>query len=655
MHKSIEAKEDSLLELASLLLCYGLAVAVIATMRIEVAILLMGTLSLMAYSGKRRFWVCWSLALLATIVATGFVFTGAISDAWGMAGETGPTWTQVFSGPSVAWVAACLVLMMQAIMRLQKEAHEAGQIRFPVADVSPLSVAAQDVGQQSESANDSQMTFELADDIEMLDATDMHSSIGLHAGNVDKIQHSRFSLEATEVEELVQTIGVAGDFDQDQLQLIDDSLKRAVFKRESDVADLLPPGSQVGQYTIEKLLNQGGGGRVYVASHNESDQLVALKILKSRKLDSRFRREMSLVQKLAHPNIVVAYEVDEHCGVPYIVMELLSGTDLHAHVRDEGPVPYVTSLNWMLQAARALSHADERGLTHRDVKPGNLIQHRDNVLKLTDLGLAVFKTADRDSLSNCITRDAAVVGTLEFMAPEQAKSLASADVRSDIFGLGATWYYLLAGHSHLSGSNLKEQLTALLVDRNFIPIKDGLIPPRAMKILERMTAYDPADRFQAWDDVIAAILSLSDDSDSHNSPSVQVLLIEDNADDVVLTTRMLGEMNHSVVVHEASTLAEATELLTGPIAFDLILLDLQLPDSMGIETVHAVRQVDSTSPLVVLSGFGDTSTGLACEAAGANAYTRKNALDVHELERIIFVTRSRFEANVAVGVSKRVV
>ena len=491
---------------------------------------------------------------------------------------------------------------------------------------------------------DSQQTCDLSDLANESEETDIHSGVYTSISNcIDGGPRSPFSLQSDEIDRVLSSLRVEGDFSDLQLRLLDETLRRTIFRRGSDDADLLDPGRKLGSYTIKKLLNQGGGGRVYVAQHNPSDQLVALKVLRSRKLNSRFRREMSLVEKLAHPNIVVAYEVDEQDGVPFIAMELLSGVDLHAQIRAEGAVDYPTSLNWILQAARALAHADERGLTHRDVKPGNLILHRDNVLKLTDLGLAVLRSSERDSISEFVTQDAAVVGTLEFMAPEQAKSLASADARSDIFGLGATWFFLLEGKAQLPGKTMKDQLSALLVDRKFHVLSDNVMPANARAVIDRMIAFDPNDRFQNWSDVIEALLALSNDSDSNDSPSIRVLLVEDNADDIVLTTRMLSKMNHSVLVQEATTFAEAKDLLAQGLSFDVILADLQLPDTTNLGTVKALRACDATTPLIVLSGFSDDSIGQACIDAGADAYASKDDLTVHELERAIFITRSQCE------------
>ncbi|MGB7344202.1 MAG: protein kinase [Pirellulaceae bacterium] len=600
--------------------CLALSILCVTTQRIEVAIVLLGIVLVLFRSSDRFFWVAWSSALLASVVAV------AVSAfALGASGSVG-----FLQGPTVSWLAVAIVLAGHGI------AH--GRRWRRATTTAPV----------HEGDCDMQETFDLSCEVEMLCGTDLHESVSskMQTASRESVA-TNYRLSALDIEELLGSIRNAGKFDDVQIRLVHDVLKQAVFQPNADCADLLLPGSVVGKYTIESLLNQGGGGRVYAARHEEHEQIVALKVLKSRKLNSRFRREMSLVQKLAHPNIVVAYEVDEHEGVPFIAMELLAGADLHAHVRDHGPVPYDTTLNWILQAARALAHADERGLTHRDVKPGNLILHRDNVLKLTDLGLAVLKSHDCNDSSEFITHDAAVVGTLEFMAPEQAKSLASADARSDIFGLGATWFFLLEGKSHLRGKSLKEQLGALLVERSFLSLTDGLMPWNARAVLDRMVAYDPADRFQTWDELIEALSSLAGNTDSNESPCINVLLIEDNEDDVVLTTRLLSKMNQSVSIHEANTLRQAKELLQGDIKFDLVLLDLQLPDSFGLGTVHAVRDCDPDTPVVVLSGYADASTGQACIAAGASAFTSKDALSVHELERTIFVTRSRCEASAA--------
>jgi serine/threonine protein kinase len=632
MPPSSDNSGESRLSRLPIVICTVLAALMIATRRIEFAILLLGLLAVSRRKTEDSCWRFWAVGFASISITT--ILVAASQTGEHVPPEhmpPGSRTTYMFTNTLTPWLAACVIPIIQGYLRWKV------QRRTPRSEQTLLSAETPDF--------DSQQTFDILHVPDESEDTEIQGSLYTDFSHHTLSQpKSRFNLRPAEVDRLVNSLRRDGDFSDVQLRLLTDSLRQTIFRHPSDVTDLLTPGRELGSYTIKKLLNQGGGGRVYVAQHKLSDQLVALKVLKSQKLSSRFRREMSLVEKLAHPNIVVAYEVDEQDGFPFIAMELLSGVDLHAHVRAEGRTDYATSLSWILQAARALAHADERGLTHRDVKPGNLILHRDNVVKLADLGLAVLRSSESDSVSEFVTQDAAVVGTLEFMAPEQAKSLSSADARSDIFGLGATWFFLLEGKTQLPGHTLKAQLSALLVDRNFHLLSEGVMPAHARKVIDRMIAFDPEDRFQDWNEVIEALLALSDDADSSHAPSIQVLLIEDNEDDVVLTTRLLSKMNHSVLVHEATTFTQAKELLSQRIQFDVILSDLQLPDSAGLDTVKAIRECDPSTPLVILSGFSDASIGQACIDAGANAFASKNDLNVHELERTIFITRSQCES-----------
>ncbi|WP_160168287.1 protein kinase domain-containing protein [Novipirellula maiorica] len=434
-------------------------------------------------------------------------------------------------------------------------------------------------------------------------------------------------------------------FSRSQLALVEKEIADAMAQDSQMDWSIngLPRGAEIGEYIIDGLLSEGGAGQVYRAAPVSGGDFVAVKVLRDIHLSERFRREMELVGKLAHPNIVVAYEVGEHDGMLYIVMEQLAGPDLSVYVRLNGPLSWQDSVDVILQAARALEHAHQRGLVHRDVKPGNLVRDGDRRIKVTDLGLAVL-TADRDvkKARDFRTGIEMVAGTLDFMAPEQARSLSSATELSDIYSLGATWFYLLTGGSRVPGESANEKLTSLLVDKAFQKLPTENLPDALPEVFERIVAYRPDDRYQSMAEVIAALESLRpSDATASAKHAVKVLVVEDNQDDLFLTVEMLRRMNKSIVVHKAFTLEHAIRERQSHESLDLVLLDLQLPDSSGVETVQQFRAAAPDVPIVVLTGQEDVQVGRECIEAGADNFASKNDLNAAFLERLIFITLSR--------------
>ncbi|MCR9294573.1 MAG: protein kinase [bacterium] len=366
-----------------------------------------------------------------------------------------------------------------------------------------------------------------------------------------------------------------------------------------------------------------------------------IKILENMRMSRRFRREMDLVQKLAHPNIVTAYEVDDYQGIPYIAMELLEGPDLNALVEQAGRLAWLESTRAIVQISRALVHAHERELTHRDIKPGNILRNGRGCVKLVDLGLAAMRrTGDETDLLDA-TQEAQVAGTLPFMAPEQASSLTTADKQSDIYSLGATWFYLLTGKSRLPGKTLAEQFSNLLVTRKFRKLPDDRLPVDLMRIYERMVAYSPADRYTSTRQLNYDLeCGLRSCGYSVLSNKITVLVIEDSQLDMLRTLEILRKTNTCLSLHQATTLREGLNVYRYS-KIDLALLDLTLPDSDGIETVRRFRKVAPEVPVVVLSGNSDPSLFEACLQAGCSGFIPKFELTAHKIERLIFVTLSK--------------
>ena len=411
-------------------------------------------------------------------------------------------------------------------------------------------------------------------------------------------------------------------------------------------------GSRVGDFQIESLLGEGGAGHVFRArSLVDPTSCVALKLIKQVRSSSRFRREMELVQRLAHPNVVIAYEVGEQGDMLFIAMEELSGPDLHQHVAQLGPLDWRETISYMIDAASGLEHAHQRGLIHRDVKPGNLVLDAGRV-KIADLGLAVLTEEYEDAFLEIgessqpqprfHTQEEMLCGTADFMAPEQARSLDSASIQSDIYGLGATWFYLMTGTSRVTGRRMRDKVVNLIRGVGLKPLPETVATPAVRSVCEKMFAYRPDDRYRSMTEVKLALQTLAPDSPSSGPKScINVMIVEDDQDDLVLTVEMLQRGNKAVNVVAFNKLSDAIAIPGNTPKLDLVLLDLQLPDSQGVNTVSSARARFPDVPVIVLTGQEDVTVGKACIAAGADDFACKNDLTPHLLERIIFVTLSR--------------
>ena len=259
-------------------------------------------------------------------------------------------------------------------------------------------------------------------------------------------------------------------------------------------------GFFLGKYKLLDHLGTGGMSRVYLGEHVLMQRRVAIKVLpKDRVEDSsylaRFHREAQAAAALDHRNIVRAYDIDNVGDVHYIVMEYIEGRDLQQMVKDGGPMDYVAAADYIRQAAEGLAHAHQSGLIHRDVKPGNLLVDQKNVVKILDLGLARFIDEQKASLT--VAFDENVLGTADYLAPEQALDSHRVDARADIYGLGCSLYFLLTGHPPFVGGTLAQRLMmhqkqpppSILLDRPDAPAD-------LVEICMKMLAKKPGDRYQ---------------------------------------------------------------------------------------------------------------------------------------------------------------
>ena len=302
---------------------------------------------------------------------------------------------------------------------------------------------------------------------------------------------------------------------------------------------------QLGRYQLLEELGAGGMGKVYKALHTKLDRVVAVKVLNTTRLGdhdavARFEREMKVIGRLQHPHIVHATDADQADGVHYLVMELVDGIDLSQLSRRMGPLPVAEACELIRQAACGLQYVHEHRLVHRDIKPSNLMfavrspeagvesgaqegirtgSALDSgssapIVKILDLGLALFS---REGGGEELTSAGQVMGTIDYMAPEQFEDTHGVDIRADIYSLGATLYKLLTGHAPFSsgkyGSSLAKIVAVARDEAPSVSTRRADLPARLVAIIDRMCSRDPAKRFQAPADVAVAIGKFARDAD----------------------------------------------------------------------------------------------------------------------------------------------
>jgi serine/threonine-protein kinase len=253
----------------------------------------------------------------------------------------------------------------------------------------------------------------------------------------------------------------------------------------------------IGSYVVLAPLGGGGMGQVVRARHRVMNRDVALKLIRQDHRDSadtlqRFRREICLLADLRHPYIVQAYDAGQVGDTWFLAMELLEGTDLDRLVRGRGPLPSAEACDYLRQGALGLHHAHQRGLVHRDVKPSNLFLTREGI-KVLDLGLA--RPRHDDARLGDLTRANAVMGTPDYLAPEQALDPRRADARSDVYGLGCTLYFLLTGRPPFPEGTLAQKLLHhQQTEATPAELLRPDMPPALGPLLRQMLAKQPERR-----------------------------------------------------------------------------------------------------------------------------------------------------------------
>jgi hypothetical protein len=273
---------------------------------------------------------------------------------------------------------------------------------------------------------------------------------------------------------------------------------------------VLAPETRVGDCVIKDLVGYGGMGEVYFALHEKLGREVAVKVLRGhlagdRAAAERFRSECASLTKIGkHPNVVTALEAGEHEGAPYLVMEYMPGVDLGRRVAG-GPLPVADACDYARQAALGLAHAHKHGIVHRDVKPSNLLLTRDGTVKLLDLGLARRALRPPSEEASRAFQDE-LVGSLDYMAPEQADDPSAADARSDLYSLGCTFYCFLAGRPPFADRlRLKKLLAHAKEPPPSIRAIRADVPDAVAALLDRMLAKEPSARPASAEELARAI------------------------------------------------------------------------------------------------------------------------------------------------------
>jgi serine/threonine protein kinase len=270
--------------------------------------------------------------------------------------------------------------------------------------------------------------------------------------------------------------------------------------------------SRLGEYEVLEKLGEGGMGAVYKARHTRLDRMAALKVLPKERTVSpdavaRFEREMKAVGRLSHANIVQAHDARDIEGTTVLVMEYVEGKDLSLLVQEAGALPIADACELLRQAALGLQYAHEHGLVHRDIKPSNLMLTHEGRVKILDLGLALLRTEQTGGEE--ITAAGQVMGTADYLAPEQVTDSHQVDIRADIYSLGCTLYKLLSGRApfgHLAARGAMAKMLAH-VQEPPLPIRSlrADVPEALAAVLGRMLAKAPAERFATPGEVAEAL------------------------------------------------------------------------------------------------------------------------------------------------------
>ncbi|MCG6157481.1 serine/threonine protein kinase [Rubinisphaera margarita] len=382
----------------------------------------------------------------------------------------------------------------------------------------------------------------------------------------------------------------------------------------------------LGNYVLVDKIGAGGMGDVYLAEHRRMKRRVALKVLSSKyteneQMQQRFRREIVAVGRLSHPHIVTAFDADESEGTHFLVMEYIPGEDLGAYVKTHGPLTTIATTSCVLQAARGLQFAHRSHVIHRDIKPQNLLVDAQGQVKILDLGLARFERESQTE--DGLTGDGALMGTVDFMAPEQALDTHSADARSDIYSLGCTLFYLLTGNPMYAGSTLVEKVLAHRDEP--IPQLPLHIDAELDRIYCQMVAKRPEERYQSTDELIIDLERLLERLQTTETvidgPLMPSIVSKSSTPSSIWSFDAASEIrsrsNRSTV--NACRMSQSTVLVAPPVfeSEQKFVVDRTTWTMVGLATAALILLVIGLLPRTELSNGGSSSAGLAIGRFGS--------------------------------------
>jgi CheY-like chemotaxis protein len=389
------------------------------------------------------------------------------------------------------------------------------------------------------------------------------------------------------------------------------------------------------RYEVLEQLGSGGMGVVYKARHRLMDRVVALKVIHPRLLNEpgmarRFRREVRAAARLAHPNIVAAYDAEQSGTTHFLVMEFVEGTDLERLTAGR-QLAAAEACGYVRQAALGLQHAFERDMVHRDIKPQNLMRTPEGRIKILDFGLAHFVSealpalradADRASAAGAATDSGALFGTADYLAPEEAEDSRQADIRADIYSLGCTLYRLLAGRVPFPGGSFTEKVIA---HRRAAPVAltdlRPDLPEGLARVVRRMMAPEPYLRYQTPAEAATALAPFATAGQS-------VLVVDDHPAVLASIRTVLERQGH--VVKLAANGREALEQLRAGLRPAVILLDLFMPVMDGWQFLQQLRQDPALASIPTILVTAADPAQAEELARGAAGYLQK-PIDLDEL------------------------
>jgi serine/threonine-protein kinase len=482
-------------------------------------------------------------------------------------------------------------------------------------------------------------------------------------------------------------------------EVLDDLVQRGRLSAYQKEQILAGQGDKLcfGPYRLVKPLGEGGMGEVFKAWQPRLDRLIALKFILPQYLDkqsialNRFQREARAIAQLRHPNIIVLYDADEIDGIPFIAMEYVEGVSLAEMVRRTGPLSVKKSCDYMRQAALGLQHAFENGFVHRDIKPSNImvsqtkkkvgapvVKQRSLVtmhdlkrlsdcdgssssdrIKILDMGLARLNESvvNASVVAAPLTAMGAMVGTPDYVAPEQARDSSKVDIRADLYSLGCTFYFILSGRVPFPGGTALEKVVKHQCDVA-TPLKTIRrdIPQKVVDIVERLLAKNPEDRFQTPNEVANAITRYLVDpgakptppppsdtvsessSESGDSQVPDEPPAESGSNSSIVDSRVFGETTDeaSVVLLAPGKIPGLCETMASMGEIDFGQLDNKEVFWESVEVFAGKRvRTAKIKPVATLSGHIGTICGVAVRgngqlAATADLHGQMRMWDIHD-------------------------